>query len=86
MPKSSILVSSDHNTFTELSSESLANFRRACTCAFLRGGFACTAGFKISVLHGVAIVFLVTGPSCLEIIDKILLCNSGLIPHRSHDH
>uniref|UniRef100_A0A4W5QM70 Tyrosine-protein kinase n=1 Tax=Hucho hucho TaxID=62062 RepID=A0A4W5QM70_9TELE len=34
MPKSSILVSSDHNTFTQLSSESfrcsLANFRRAC--------------------------------------------------------
>ncbi len=26
------------------------------------------------------------GPSCLEIIDKILPCCSGLIPHRSHDH
>ncbi len=26
------------------------------------------------------------GPSCLEIIDKILPCSSGLIPHRSHDH
>ncbi len=25
-------------------------------------------------------------PSCLEIIDKILLCSSGLIPHRSHNH
>uniref|UniRef100_A0A4W5P505 RING-type E3 ubiquitin transferase n=1 Tax=Hucho hucho TaxID=62062 RepID=A0A4W5P505_9TELE len=23
---------------------------------------------------------------CLEIIDKILPCSSGLIPHRSHDH
>ncbi len=34
MPKSSILVESDHNTFTQFSSESLANFRRACTCAF----------------------------------------------------
>ncbi len=34
-PKSWILVSSDHNTFTQFSSESLANFRRACTCAFL---------------------------------------------------
>ncbi|MBN3311190.1 S4A4 protein, partial [Amia calva] len=42
MPKSSILVSSDHNTFTQFSSESfrcsLANFRRACTCAFLSRG------------------------------------------------
>ncbi|CAN0419867.1 unnamed protein product, partial [Lampetra planeri] len=39
---SSILVSSDHNTFTLLSSESfrcsLANFRRACICAFLSRG------------------------------------------------
>ncbi len=26
------------------------------------------------------------GPSCLEIIDKILPCSPGLIPHRSHDH
>ncbi len=33
MPKSWILVSSDHNTFTQFSSESLANFS---TCAFLR--------------------------------------------------
>ncbi len=38
MPKSSILVSSDLNTFTQFSSESLANFRRACTCAFLSRG------------------------------------------------
>ncbi len=42
MPKSLILVSSDHNTFTQFSSESfrcpLANFRRACTCAFLSRG------------------------------------------------
>ncbi len=29
------LVSSDHNSFTQFSSESLANFRRAYTCAFL---------------------------------------------------
>ncbi len=33
------------------------------------------------------VVFLVTMvPCCLEIIDKILLCSSGLIPHRSRDH
>ncbi len=38
MPKSSILVSSDHNTFTQFSSESLANFKWACTCAFLSRG------------------------------------------------
>ncbi len=38
MPKSWILVSSDHNTFTQLSSESLINFRRAGSCAFLSRG------------------------------------------------
>ncbi len=38
MPKSWILVSSDQNTFTQFPSESLANFRRACTCAFLSRG------------------------------------------------
>ncbi len=38
MPKSWILVPSDHNTFTQFSSESLENFRRACTCAFLSRG------------------------------------------------
>ncbi len=27
----------------------------------------------------------VHGPSCIEIIDKILPCSSGLIPHRSRD-
>ena len=39
MPKISIFVSSDHNTFFQISSElsrcSFANFRRACTCIFL---------------------------------------------------
>ena len=40
--KSSILVSSDHSTFSQPSSESsrclFANFRRACTCALLSRG------------------------------------------------
>ncbi len=51
MLKSWILVSSDHNTFTQFSSESLANFRRACICAFLSRG-PC-GRCRISVLHGV---------------------------------
>ncbi len=42
MPKRSILVSSDHITFSQAVSESfrcsLANFRQACTCAFLSRG------------------------------------------------
>ena len=42
MPNSSILVSSDHITFSQASSESsrcsLANFRQACTCAFFNRG------------------------------------------------
>ncbi len=36
--KSLILVLSDSNTFTQFSSESLENFRWACTCAFLSRG------------------------------------------------
>ncbi len=40
MPKSWILVSSDHNTFTQFSSESLAHFRHMC---FLERG---AAGFQ----------------------------------------
>ncbi len=88
MPKSWIFVSSDHNTFTQFSSESLANFRRACTCAFLSTG-PC-GQFRISVLYGVMcnhqlFSWWLCCPSCLEIIDKIIPCSSGLIPHRSHD-
>uniref|UniRef100_A0A673YI32 DENN domain containing 4B n=1 Tax=Salmo trutta TaxID=8032 RepID=A0A673YI32_SALTR len=91
MPKSSILVSPDHNTFTQLSSESfrcsLANFRRACICAFLsRGTLRALQDFSPS-RRSVTNCFLGDyGPSCLEIIDKILPCSSGLIPHCSHDH
>uniref|UniRef100_A0A4W5QMA6 non-specific protein-tyrosine kinase n=1 Tax=Hucho hucho TaxID=62062 RepID=A0A4W5QMA6_9TELE len=65
MPKSSILVSSDHNTFTQLSSESfrcsLANFRRACICAFLsRGTLRALQDFSPSRRSVLPIVFLVT--------------------------
>ncbi len=60
MPKSWILFSSDHNTFTQFSSESLANFRQACTVLSWAGG-PC-GRCRISVLHSVVlpIVFLVT--------------------------
>ncbi len=65
MPKSSILVSSNHNTFTQFSSESfrcsLANFRRACTCAFLsRGTLRALQDFSPSRRSVLPIVFLVT--------------------------
>ncbi len=82
----SILVSSDHNTFTQFSSESLANFRRAFTCAFLsRATLRALQDFSPS-LRSVTNCFLVDyGPSCLKIPDKILPCSSGLIPHCS-DH
>ncbi len=53
MPKSSILVSSDHNTFT--------HFRRACTCAFLsRGTLRVLQDFSPSQRSVLPIVFLVT--------------------------
>ncbi len=55
IPKSSILVSSDHNTFTQFSSESfrcsLANFRQAVHVLSWAGG-PC-GRCRISVLHGV---------------------------------
>ncbi len=50
---------------------------------------------RISVLHCVVCYQLFSWwlcslgdyvPSCLEIIDKILPCSSGMIPHHSHDH
>ncbi len=59
MPNSSILVSSDHNT--QLSSESLAHFRRACTCAFLsRGSLRVLQDFSPSRRSVLPTVFLVT--------------------------
>ncbi len=61
MPKSWILVSSDHNTFPQFSSESLENFRRACTCAFLsRGTLWALQGFSPSRCNVLPIVFLAT--------------------------
>ncbi len=58
MPKSSILVSSDHNNFTQVSSESLAHFRRACTCAFLsRGSLRAVQDFSPSRGSVLPIVF-----------------------------
>ncbi len=80
MPKSWILVSSEHNTFTQFSSESLTS--DISTCAFLSSG-------TLRALHGFSpsrCSVLWIGPSCLDIIDEILPCSSGLIPHRSHDH
>ncbi len=65
MPKCWILVSSDHNTFTQFSSESfrcpLANFRRACTWIFLsRGALQVLQDFSPSRHSVLPIVFLVT--------------------------
>ncbi len=61
MPKSWILVSSDHNTFTQFSSESLADFRRACTCAFLSTGtLRALQDFSPPWRSVLSIVFLVT--------------------------
>ncbi len=51
----------DHNTFTQFSSESLAHFRRACTCAFLsRGTLRALQDFSPSQHNVLLNVFLVT--------------------------
>ncbi len=61
MPKIWILVSSDHNTFTQFFSESLANFRWVCTCDFLsRGTLRALQNFSPSWRSVLTIVFLVT--------------------------
>ncbi len=63
---------SDHNTFTQFSSESLANFRRACTCAFLsRGTLRVLQDFSPSRCSVLPIVFLVTMlPAALRSVTR----------------
>src|SRR4029434_458939 len=91
MPKSLILVSSDHITFSQSSLESfkcpLATCRRPCTCAFLsRGTLRVLQNFNhCGVVCGQWILGDF-GPSCLEIIHKLPLCSSGVILHLSDDH
>ena len=61
MPKSSILVSSDHIMFSQSSLESLANLRWPCTCAFLiRGTLRALQDFKPLRRSVLPMVFLVT--------------------------
>ncbi len=91
IPKSYILVSSDHMTFSHASSGSsrwsLANFRRAWTCAGLsRGNLHTLQDFnpwRCSVLLMVTVEIVVPA---LQIIDQVLPCCSRLIPHLSQDH
>ncbi len=54
-------TASGHNTFTQFSSESLANFRQACTCDFLsRGTLRELQDFSPLRRSVLPIVFLVT--------------------------
>ncbi len=76
MPNSSILISSDHNIFTQFSSESfrcsLANFRWACACVFLRRGtLRALQDFSPSRCSVLPIVFLVTMvPAALRSLSR----------------
>ncbi len=54
-------------------------------CSLEQGDLAGATGFQ-SFMCVTNCFFGDYGPSCLAIIDKILLCSSGLIPHCSHDH
>ncbi len=90
MPKSSNMISSDHNTFTTRSP--LNHWQTSDgpvhVLSWARG--PCRR-CRIAVLHGVVCYRLFSTVcdyclSCLEIIDTILLCSSGLIPPRSRDH
>lgn len=81
MPKSLILASSDHSTFSQAFSESfrcsLANLRRTCTCAFLSR--VTLRALRSSVLGD-------CGPNCLQINNKLLPWSFGLIHHLWHDY
>ncbi len=91
LPKSSILVSSDHMTFSQSSSGSskcsLANFRRAWTCTGLSRGTRLAlqdlSPWRRSVLLMVAFVTLV--PALCRSF-KVPLCGSGIFAHSSCDH
>ncbi len=91
IPKSYILVSSDHMTFSHASGSSrwsLANFRWAWTCAGLsRGTLHALQDFnpwRCSVLLMVTVETVV--PALLQVIDQVLPCSSRRIPHLSQDH
>ena len=64
MPKSSILVSSDHNIFSQPSSESFkclfTNFKQACICALLSRGILQAHDFSRLWLSMLLMVILVT--------------------------
>ncbi len=51
MPKSWILVSSDHNTFTQFSSESLADFRRAVHMYSVLAQYGCPRIIQVDAAH-----------------------------------
>ncbi len=70
------------------SSESLANFRRVCTCAFLsRGTLRALQDFSPSRRSVLPNVFLVTiVPAALRSLTRSSQCSFGLIAHRSLDH
>ncbi len=89
--RAGFLVSSNHNIFTQFSSESfrcsLANFRRPGHVLSWAGG-PC-GHCRILVFQGVVCYqfsWWLWSRGCLEIIDLIFSCSSGPIPHRSHDH
>ena len=87
----SILVSSDHITFSQASSGSsrcsLANFRWACTCAFFsRGTLRAQQDFNPSWCSVTDGSLHDCGPNCLQVINTLLLCCTGLILDLSHHH
>ncbi len=90
--KSSILVSSDHMTFSQSSSGSskcsLANFRWAWTCTGLSRGTRLAlqdlSPWRRSVLLMVAFVTLV--PALCRSFTRSPPCGSGIFAHSSCDH
>ena len=99
-PNSSTLVSSDHSTFSQAFYESfrgsLANLRRACTCAFLSKGTSQTLqDFSPITVHSVTNCILGDwGPRCRVVLTCslpsliIIIAPWGEIlhgaPHRGH--
>ncbi len=85
LPKSSILVSSDHMTFSQSSSESskcsLANFRRAWTCTGLSRGTRLArqdlSPWRRSVL--LMVVFVTLVPALCRLFTRCVVHTEGVV-------
>ena len=86
MPNSSILVSSDHITFSQASSGSSRCSSDGPVHVPSSGTLCAQQDFNHSRCSVLLMILFMTGPNCLQVINKLPLCSTGLIPDLSHHH